>query len=163
MWKKSAWTVALLLAAGSSMPAAGTPQQFIAGQGFIGWAGTTVPPQVMNAGRQVITRSEQQTWGPAGFSEPLASLLNGPITFTVNCNFDANLRGPCFGSFTWEVLGGGTWEGRWTAPVMDLYTYESRISMVGVGNGGAINGRHLKVDGFSNPGDWYITVDVRIQ
>ncbi len=46
---------------------------------------------------------------------------------------------------------------------MDLFTYESRFSMVGHGVGGTIDGKQLKFDGGSVPGDWYITGTVRIQ
>lgn len=99
--------------------------------------------------------------GEASLSDPVASLLNGPLNFVVNCNFNADYRGPCWGTFRWEAAG-GRWEGHWTAPVMDLMTYESRLSMVGFGEGGALDGKQLKVDGFSNPGDWYITITARI-
>ena len=58
------------------------------------------------------------------------------------------------GTFEWQVpAAGGAWKGSWTSPVMDLLTYQSVIAMVGHGTGG-LDGKQLKVDGFSNPGDW---------
>jgi hypothetical protein len=89
--------------------------------------------------------------------------LNGPITFVVNCSFDPNLRGSCWGTLEWSVPGAGVWEGVWAAPLMDLMTYESELNMVGLGIGGAIEGKILKLDGESAPGDWYITSTVRIR
>lgn len=156
---------------------AGDNPKFVRGSGEIGWIGTTVEPQVRCAGgeqiagfpyctegtNRILGRGEEQVWEPATLSPSVAEFLNGPLNFEVNCNLaGATLRGPCWGSFVWDVPGVGTWEGHWTAPVMDLMTYESEISMVGYGVGGDIDGMHLKVDGYSNPYDWYITIAVRI-
>jgi hypothetical protein len=149
----------------------------LTGSGLLGYFLTTVPVEAHCAGGQVVSpdfpycspgtkhilgRNEEQIWMPVDFTAPVATLLDGPITFEVNCNFNTAFRGPCWGTFTWES-GGGIWEGQWVSSVMDLMTYESVISMVGFGTGGAIDGKQLKVDGGSAPGDWYITVDVRIK
>ncbi len=112
---------------------------------------------------QVLGRLEVQTWTPASLSRSVAKFLNGPITFVVNCDLNAQFRGPCWGTFEWKVPGVGTWTGFWTAPIMDLLTYESQLSMVGVGSGGEINGRHLELDGSAAPGDWYIASSVHIR
>ena len=40
------------------------------------------------------------------------------------------------GAFEWNIPSVGVWEGTWTAPVVDLMTYESELSMVGHGVGG---------------------------
>jgi len=169
----------LLLVLVMALPAAlqaGENPRFTYGSGLIGFLETTVPPQTTCIGgaptggsplctpetRRIRTRHEVQVWEPASMSGPVAPLLNGPLTFKVNCNFNAAYRGPCWGTFTWDVPGVGSWDGLWIAPVMDLVTYESEFSMVGFGNGGSIDGKKLKVDGFSNPGDWYITITVRV-
>ncbi len=157
---------------------AGNPK-FSFGDGLLGYAETTEVgdvrcvggeptggfPQCSEGTIRIFGRGEEQIWFTANVSpEPVAAMLDGPITFVVNCNFNAEYRGPCWGTFTWEVPGtGGTWEGQWTAPVMDLMTYESEISMVGFGSGGSIDGKQLKLDGYSNPYDWYITFNVRIK
>ena len=153
--------------------------KFTFGGGLLGFAETIVPPEVRCVGgeptgvfpqctegtRRIFGRSEQQIWYVDSVTPPgAAALLDGPITFVVNCNFNADYRGPCWGTFTWDVPGtGGTWEGQWTAPVMDLITYESEISMVGFGVGGELDGMQLKLDGSSNPGDWYIAFTVRLK
>ncbi len=175
--RKSVALVVVMLAFGALALWAGDNPKFVRGSGEIGWIETTVPPQTRCAGGEqiaefpyctegttrILARGEEQVWGPATLSASVAELLNGPLTFEINCNFDgATLRGPCWGTFVWEVPGVGTWEGHWSAPVMDLMTYESELSMVGYGAGEGIDGMHLKVDGYSNPGDWYITLAVRI-
>jgi hypothetical protein len=168
--------VIVALAVPGSLWAQGN-KKAITGTGLLGYVTTTMAPEIHCAGGQsagpefpycspdtkrILGRDEEQTWGPLDFTSPAAELLDGPITFEVNCNFSPVFRGPCWGKFTWEA-GGGVWEGQWVSPVMDLMTYESEISMVGFGIGGAIDGKQLKVDGGSAPYEWYITVDVRIK
>jgi hypothetical protein len=174
--RKNAALVIVVLTLGAVTLWAGDNPKFVRGSGEIGWVETTVEPQVRCAGgepadgdlpctegtNRILTRGEVGVWWPVSLSESVAELLNGPLTFQVNCNFNEAYRGPCWGTFVWEVPGMGTWEGHWTAPVMDLMTYESELSMVGYGAGEGIDGMHLKVDGYSNPGDWYITLAVRI-
>ena len=144
--------------------------------GLLGYIAPVTPPQVLRCiggepigeeqcspeTHRIISRDEVQTWGPVALAGEGADLLDGLITFTVNCNFNAEYRGPCWGTFAWDAAG-GTWEGQWVTPVMDLVTYESKISMVGIGEGGDIEGKHLKLDGYSNPGDWYITFTARVK
>lgn len=155
---------------------AGGRHEVTVGGGQIGWLGTTVQPQIQCPGgepsgdstycspetRHILTRDAVQTWVPVSLSETVADLLDGTITFTVNCNFDPNLRGPCWGTFTWDVPDICSWEGHWVSPVMDLMTYESEIRMEGFGDCGDLGALHLKVEGFSNPYDWYITFRARI-
>ena len=158
---------------------AGKNPKFSFGDGLLGFAATVGAgdvrcvggeptggvPQCSEGTIRIFGRDEEQIWYTESVSPaPVAEMLEGPITFVVNCNFNAEYRGPCWGTFTWEVPGaGGTWEGQWTAPIMDLMTYESEISMVGFGVGGSLDGMQLKLDGYSNPGDWYITFTVRIK
>ena len=175
--RRNAILVIVGIALVAATPWAGENPKFVRGSGEIGWIETTVLPQIRCAGgdqlaefpyctegtRRILARAEEQVWWPFTLSDSVAEFLNGPITFEVNCNLDgATLRGPCWGSFVWDVPGVGTWEGHWTAPVMDLMTYESELSMVGYGAGEGIDGMHLKVDGYSNPGDWFITLAVRV-
>lgn len=108
-------------------------------------------------------RSEVQVWTPASPSASVEALVDGPITFVVNCDMNGQYRGPCWGTFEWIVPGVGTWAGYWTAPIMDLVTYESRISLVGLGTGGDIDGKRIELTGASAPGDWYIASTVRIK
>jgi hypothetical protein len=177
MLRKSIVLVAILAAA-AGLVRAGEKKVFVVGDVQLGYMGTTVPPQIRCIGgeltglpfpqcsegtQRVFGRSEVQTWGPVNPSESVVSLLNGLITFVVNCNMNASYRGPCWGTFEWDVPGVGIWEGTWTAPVMDLMTYESQISMVGHGMGGDIDGMQIKLDGGSAPGDWFITATVRIK
>jgi hypothetical protein len=169
--------VIVAVALGAAASAVGDGPGFVVGQAQLGYVGTVAPPEVKCAGgeptglpfphctegtQRILGRSEVQTWEPAFLTPNLQPLLGGPITFVVNCNFNAAYRGPCWGTFTWDIPDVGTWEGQWTAPVMDLMTYESRLSMVGFGRDGAIDGKQLRFDGGSAPGDWYITGTVRI-
>ena len=110
----------------------------------------------------ILGRGEVQSWWPFVLAPQVEPLLTGPITFVVNCNFNAQYRGPCWGTFTSDVPGVGRWEGSWTAPVMDLLTYESRMSMVGHGSGGEIAGTQMKFDGGSAPYEWFVSGNVRI-
>jgi hypothetical protein len=128
-------------------------------------ADQTLPPYLpcSPGTTRAIGRSEVQIWMPVSPSHTVAELLNGPITFVVNCDMNGQYRGPCWGTFEWNVPGVGTWAGFWTAPIMDLVTYESKLSMVGFGSGGQINGKQLVIEGESAPGDWYITSSVRIR
>jgi hypothetical protein len=177
MVKRSIVHVAILVAVSGPLTA-GEKQKFVVGEVQLGYLETKVPPQVRCIGgeltdlplpqcsegaQRVFGRSEVQIWAPVNPSESVASLLNGPITFVVNCNMNANYRGPCWGTFEWDVSPVGIWEGTWTAPVMDLMTYESQISLVGHGIGGDIEGMQLKLDGGSAPYDWFITAAVRIK
>lgn len=168
--------VIVVLVWGAGSVWAGDNPKFVLGNAEIGWIGTLVAPEIRCAGgeptgaytycteetNQILTRGEVQVWEPATLSHSVTEFLDGQLTFEVNCNFNASLRGPCWGTFVWAIPDMGTWEGHWSAPVMDLLTYESEISMVGYGFGEGLNGRHLKVDGYSNPYDWYITLTVRI-
>jgi hypothetical protein len=165
MLRNSMLLVAVIVAS-SGLLMAGENPKFVTGEVLLGYVETTVPPQMRFMGTQRISgRSEVQSWLPYSEEEnvPVSPLIAGPITFVVNCNFDSNLRGPCWGTFEWHVPGVGTWEGTWTAPVMDLMTYESEISMVGHGMGGEIDGKQLKLDGGSAPGDFYIKATWRIK
>jgi hypothetical protein len=137
--------VALVLA----VPATGG--DFIVGDAQIGWISTLQPPDYNCEGgeptglpmppcsedtRHITTRNEVQLWAPATMSPSVQPWIDGTITFRIQCSFDPAYRGPCSGTFDWEVPGMGTWSGTWTAPVMDLVTYESQFSMVGLGSGG---------------------------
>lgn len=182
MLKKMALAVLVIVACPVALGAGHNPK-FIVGDGLLGYVEQVMPPQVLRClggeptglsspylpctegTHRIIGRDELQIWGPApdSLSESVAELLNGPLEFTVNCNFNAQYRGPCWGTFSWDVPGVGTWEGQWVTPVMDLMTYESELSLVGFGVGGEIDGKQLKVDGYSNPGDWYMTFTARIK
>ena len=178
MRNKITWAfVAIIIIPG--IAAYGGNPKFSFGDGLLGYAETTgvgevrcvggeptgTVPQCSEGTIRIFGRGEEQIWFTTNVSpSSVAEMLDGPITFVVNCNFNADYRGPCWGNFTWEIPGAaGTWEGQWTSPVMDLMTYESEIHMVGFGSGGSIDGMQLKLDGFSNPGDWYITFTVRVK
>jgi len=179
MLKRSMLLVAAIVGA-SGLLMAGENPKFVTGDVLLGYLGTTVPPQVRCMGgestgldfpnlpcsegtQRISGRSEVQTWWPVvDPAESVAPLIAGPITFVVNCNSDANVRGPCWGTCMWDVPGVRVWEGSWTTPVMDLVTYESKISMLGHGMGDEIDGMQIKLDGGSAPEDWYITATVRI-
>jgi hypothetical protein len=173
--KKMAVAV-VALAAGPALVWAGQGP-FVVGNGQLGFLETTVAPHVRCLGGEVTSGAfpycsgdtqrifgfgEQQLWWPETLSETVTPYLTGPIMFEVNCSFDPQFRGPCWGTFTWEVPG-GTWKGHWTAPLMDLLTYESEIHMVGNGEGGDIDGMKLQVDGASAPGDWYVGFHARLR
>jgi hypothetical protein len=177
MLKKVALVV-VALALVAVVPVTGQNPKFVSGDIMIGWVETTVPPDTKCLGGEPVTpappyylpcsedtthvvgRDEVQIWYPAPGSAP--ARLDGPITFVVNCNMSADYRGPCFGTFVWDVPGIGRWEGSWTAPVMDLLTYESRMAMVGHGVSGEVEGLQLVFDGGSAPYDWYISGSFRI-
>jgi hypothetical protein len=166
----------LALAAGSGLLWAGQGP-FVIGNGQMGWLETTAAPHVRCLGgeltgdafpycspetQRIFGFAEQQLWWPETLTDSVSPFLTGPITFEVNCSFDPQYRGPCWGRFTW-VVPGGVWQGHWTAPLMDLLTYESEIHMVGTGEGGDIDGMKLQIDGSSNPGDWYISFHARLR
>jgi len=153
--------------------------KFLTGDVWLGWVETLRPPDIMCAGgaptgdvyppyctpetKRIVGRNELQVW-MAYYPDPsVAAFVGGEIQFVVNCTMNSAYRGPCWGTFRWELPGGARWEGSWTSPVMDLVTFESRMAMVGFGTGGAIDGKHLMFDGGSNPGDWFITGKVRIR
>jgi hypothetical protein len=125
--------------------------------------GSPWPPYCTEETNRIIGKHEVQTWMPVleGVPDELKPMLEGPITFEVNCTLNRAYRGPCSGTFVWEVAE-GTWEGSWVSPVMDLITYESTMRLVGHGRGGSIDGMQLKFDGGSAPYDWYITGTVRV-
>lgn len=82
-------------------------------------------------------------------SGPAKDLFNGPITFTVNCNLDANCQGPCWGTFQWDIPAlNAKWEGSWNGS-FDLHAFASTMSAVGHGGGGQINGLQMKFEGAS--------------
>ncbi len=156
---------------------AAAPAKFVVGEAQIGWVDTLQPPQVSCAGGEptglpfppcsegtgrILVKDEVQQWAPASLSDSVRSWLMGTITFEINCTLNEAYRGPCWGKFEWDVPGVGTWQGSWTAPVMDLITFESKVSMVGFGAGGDIEGKQLRFDGRSAPYDSYITGRVRI-
>ena len=165
MLKRVALVAVVLGILSAVVTAAQEEKQRVTGTALLGFVGYVTPPQVTQHDGQTMTRGAVQTWelGP-GTDPDLVSWLDGEITFVVNCNFNAESRGPCWGTFEWSVPDiGGVWIGSVTSPLMDLTTYESRFSMVGRGVGGAIDGKQLRFDGGSAPGDWYITGVVRIQ
>ena len=166
--------VLLALAVAGPLWARGGPR-FVVGDGLLGYVSTEVQPTVKCVGgvptgyphcssgtRRIITRGEVQTWTAIGVSAGIAEFLDGPLTFHINCNFNADYRGPCWGTFSWDVPDMGTWEGHVFAPVMDLNTYESELVMFGFGDGGDLDGKTLKLEGSSDPGDWYIAFTARI-
>ena len=176
MLRKVALSIAsLALASAAVVAAAGEERHPVAGKVLLGFAqevslpdvkcvpsgGTSMPcpPGTTN----VLDRLEVQTWAPVSPSRSVARFLKGSITFVVNCDLNAAYRGACWGTFEWKIDEGGTWAGFWNAPIMDLVTYESRLSMEGVGTGGEIDGRRLELKGASAPGDWYIASTVRIK
>jgi hypothetical protein len=166
--------VGLAAAALSSGVAADQKHRTVQGKAQLGYFDLVSPPETTCVGGQltqgtcsastkwILGRLEVQTWEPVYLSHSVKKLLNGDITFVVNCDFNAEYRGPCWGTFEWDVPGVGKWQGYWKAPVMDLLTYESRLSMVGVGQGGMIEGKQLKFDGGSAAGEYYITGSVGI-
>ena len=153
--------------------------KFITGDVLLGFAGTLLPPDVKCAGGQpsgltfphcttgtnrILTRNEVQLWKTDSPSPSVAAFVSSDqIQFVVNCTLNRAYRGVCWGTFQWDVVGGGRWEGTWTSPVMDLMTYESKMTMVGFGTGGAIDGKQIKFEGGSEPYDWYIGGKIRIQ
>ena len=179
MLKRTAF-VLFVLALAFALPAAGQDEKYpISGQ--IGLVGYIQSPQMRVNGpgpepKHIVARSSVQLWAPADFfpqdflydtPEPLAGpdheLLYGTVIFYVNCNFDPEQKGPCWGTFRWELSGTSWWEGSWASPLMDMSTYESLITMVGHGVGGPIDGMQLKVDGYSAPGDYFITFKARVK
>jgi hypothetical protein len=166
--------VALVLAATAS--AAGHDDRMVLGDVQLGWLQTLRPPVVTCVGGEptgnpydrctagttrILGKDELQLWSAS--SETIKGQANGSITFVVNCSLSPSYRGPCWGTFKWEVPHYGVWEGYWTSPVMDLMTFESRMSLVGVGTSGKIEGKHLTFDGGSAAGEWYITGTVVIR
>lgn len=90
-----------------------------------------------------------------------AMLQSGSNRVVTNCNLDANLRGPCWGTFELTVPGQGTWEGSWTG-TFDLVNFVASYSAVGHGSGGRIDGFQLKYDAVLNGVLPYFTFSARI-
>jgi hypothetical protein len=111
----------------------------------------------------IFIRGEQQNWAvvPGSLSGEAASLVDGAVTFILNGNLSADYIGQFWGTFEWTVAGVGTWQGSWTG-WMNFITWETRMTGVGFGSGGAIEGKQLKFDATAAPGDWYIAVQARI-
>ncbi len=75
------------------------------------------------------------------------ALLAGWFTITGNANFDSNATGVAWGKFRLELDAcGGVFEGSWTGQrsQMEGVGWVSRISGVGLGTGGCVDGHHLK-------------------
>ncbi len=182
MFKKVTFAI-MALALVTAVPAAAQDRAApnfasIAGEAQIGWLETLQPPDTTCIGgeptglpfppcspgtRRVIGRKEVQLWGPGTLSDSVKKYLDGTINFVVNCNMSGEYRGPCWGSFEWEVPGMGTWDGYWVSPVMDLITYESKMIMAGYGVSGELKGKTMRFEGGSAPYDWYISGAVRIR
>lgn len=80
-------------------------------------------------------------------AEPLFDGLN---TLTVDCNLDADLNGKCWGKFEWPVSAGGTWQGVIHSE-QSFSSWEWKIELFGIGNGGPIEGMQLKYSSFAPP------------
>jgi hypothetical protein len=99
--------------------------------------------------RQILTRGEidrgryQVTKGPA-------ELFAGVNEVVVNCDLDANMAGPCWGTFKWAVrspfLGdpGEIWEGFWFG-YFDLTSFIASYRATGYGHGGRLEGLQLEL------------------
>ena len=72
-------------------------------------------------------------------------MFQGPFRPVVNCNLDENLQGECWGAFELDSSAGGQWKGTWSGK-FDLIHYISVVSIVGHGEGGAIDGLQMKMD-----------------
>jgi hypothetical protein len=73
-------------------------------------------------------------------------LLAGWFTVTGNADLDTNATGVAWGKFRLELDAGGVFEGSWTGKrsQMEGVGWVSRISGVGIGTAGCVEGRHLQ-------------------
>ncbi len=90
-----------------------------------------------------------------------AVFQGGTSRIVVNCNLDANLRGPCWGTFELIVPGQGIWEGSWNG-IFDLVNFVGSYSVVGHGSGEQLDGLQMKYDAVYNGATPYATFTARI-
>lgn len=75
-----------------------------------------------------VTTFEESLVGPAG------ELASGVGPATMNCNLDAGLTGPCWGTFSFTNAS-GSWEGTWRG-TFNFVTGAGSYTALGHGTGG---------------------------
>ncbi len=111
---------------------------------------------------QTVVRGEVETTILTDVAGTGAALLTGATnTMVVNCNFDRNLQGPCWGTFEMTVPGQGKWEGTWQGN-LDMVTFVGSYSMVGHGSGGPLEGKQLKYEAIWDGTTYYAVFTARI-
>ncbi len=73
------------------------------------------------------------------------SRTNGLNTVTANANLHADGIMEAWGTFSFQVEGGGGWEGTWNG-VLNHYMSSASLSGVGHGSGGIVEGLQLLFD-----------------
>ncbi len=91
-------------------------------------------------------------------TDPRTTGLN---TVTANANQHADGIMEAWGSSSFQVDGGGVWEGTWHG-VLNLNTFSASINGVEHGSGGIVDGLQLLVDGVYTPGSPAGAVTYRI-
>jgi hypothetical protein len=93
---------------------------------------------------------------------PAAPLFAGTPRYVFNCNWDQNYKGPCWGTFEWQIdTKGGKWEGNFAAEI-DLLKGFVKGTVVGHGNGGDLDGLKMKYDILYPGGVPYGTAILRV-
>jgi hypothetical protein len=94
--------------------------------------------------RRTLMRGLRSASHPDNVVGPAASFLAGENVMNNSCNFDAYLRGQCWGTFEWTIPGkGGKWEGTWMG-TFDVMSSTAFYSAFAVGRGGELEGLHLE-------------------
>ena len=93
---------------------------------------------------------------------PAAPMFAGTSKFVLNCNWDQNYQGPCWGTFEWPIATmGGKWEGNFSGEV-DLLKAYVNASAIGHGDGGDLDGLQMKYDILYPGGVPYGTAILRV-
>lgn len=150
-------------------PAAAAAEQFLSANGFgvitqiVAPGETTCPGGPCDGTRPIHVRGQQFAMA-SSFDGPGAYLLAPDWLITMNCNFDAKMAGPCWGSF--ESSGaqpGERWIGVW-AGLIDFGSLTGGYKATGHGVGGRIEGLTFTFEAVL-PGDQpypYVLSSVRI-
>jgi len=114
-------------------------------------------PQCTPGTDQILVRGEVDYTQFTDVTGTAAAMFEGATNrIVVNCNFDANLKGDCWGTFEITVPGQGKWEGAWSGP-FDLTNLVAFYSVVGHGSEGQLHRLHMKYDAIYPGTTWYAT------
>ncbi len=112
---------------------------------------------------QTLVRGEVQTVLLSAVTGTAAAMVaRATHSLVTNCNWDADLKGHCWGTFKMTVPGQGEWEGIWEGK-FDLANLTGSYSAVGHGLGGPLDGLQMKYDavygGFTGPFEFNVRVN----
>jgi hypothetical protein len=112
--------------------------------------------------KKILIRGAIRFFNYQELAGPAAAMFAGASKFVLNCNWDQNYQGPCWGTFEWPIATmGGKWEGNFSGEI-DLLKAYVNASAVGHGNGGDLDGLQMKYDILYPGGVSYGTAILRV-